>query len=311
MNNTKVTFFIILLLFLTSCSGIEMSNSVSVEKSQKINSNPPQGGFEFNFDLENYITTEQIHFIKESEPYKANVEIINHFPIENSFRLFFLLDSKLINVNSNGKDVNYIDYNSLRTGISTKKTFELPKLESGKHELIILLVRNPELQLDKEEFTNFENFGKRFIIVVGENKEDNYGEDTRDILVINNDSDDYENKSNNITYLVPHGESVNPENAMTLKKHNSPKLSASLNFWNNKSDKRYSIIALDNDKQIVLKNSIFKVKNVGNVILDLEINLTKEKVHNLILVIVGNPGQTPEVPSEDLLTTNKITLIKD
>lgn len=94
---------------------------------------------------------------------------------------------------------------------------------------------------------------------------------------------------------------------MKIKNNN---LKVNLNFFNNSPNKLYSIFVLDNDNEVPLKEHLFKVRNEGNAIIELELKLAKAKEHNLIVVIIGSHGTVSGYPSEDILTTNKITLFE-
>jgi hypothetical protein len=304
MKIINIIFHLLLIILLASCSNIqEKETKTSFAKNDTVKANPNVGGFAFNYNLENYQTTGVVHNISENEIYKANIELINHFKIENSFKVYFFLNNELIHVVYNKKDVPYLNYKSLMPGESLTKSFQIPNIKKGKNCLVMLLVRNPDQGLKKEEFLEFVNFTKRYTIISGNSNENNMI--TKEPIPIKNAS----LLGTKVTYLVPFGQKNTPENALTYKKIETKDLSVLLNFWNDSPNKLYSIILLDNDEQIPIKDSLYKIEKEGSSSIKFRFKLNNAKKHNLVVLIVLSPEETPDIPSNGALTTNKITIL--
>ena len=293
------------LIILTGCtnSGVKETNTNTTSKKPII---PPNSeGFVFKYNLENYETSEVNHYISNNESYKASIEIINYFSRITSFRVYFFLNSELIGVKHNNKVVKFLNYNSIKPEESLKKGFEIPNLKKGINDFVVVYVRNPDQTLDKEDYKEFINFGKKFTIISGDNFEKNLNID-KALSILNNPS----TPNTQLTYLTFAGQKIEPQNALTYKKVNEKDLTLSLNFWNDSPNKYYSILLLDNDEQIPLENNLYVVKEKGNASLELNLKLNNEKVHNLVAVIVGeSPEKTSDFQMETVLTTNKITIV--
>lgn len=172
---TSCVILTILSLILTSCSPSMKINSINKETTvdntgmEQTETKNIKGGFAFNYNLENYFTTEQSHYIGEQEEYKANIEVINYFGIRAKFRIFIFIDSKLTNIVVNNKNQSFIDID-LNDSEGLKTSFEVPYLSEGKHELIALLVLNPDKGLEKPEYVDFSHFAKKYSVIVGNKK---------------------------------------------------------------------------------------------------------------------------------------------
>ncbi|PLR79076.1 hypothetical protein CU633_02520 [Bacillus sp. V3-13] len=117
----KYAILIALLFILTSClptNKVNSSSDVSTNKEtiidyskmEETEAKNSEGGFAFNYNLENYFTTKQTHYLDEQEVYKANIEVGNYFSTRTKFRIFIFVDNKLTQIVANNKNQNFLDY---------------------------------------------------------------------------------------------------------------------------------------------------------------------------------------------------------
>lgn len=284
---------------MTACNNTVVHNKGTSEKEK-------MGGFEFNYGLPNLSQTPMIHKVKENEDYTATVEVKNYFAEKTDFRLYIFLDNEMANIEYNKDNVEYIDI-SLEKGEGKGHTFSIDSITKGRHELIALLVLKPDKSLTNQDFIDYVNFGKRFIIIAGEDSIETSV--NKESILIDNKKND---KSINATYLTPVDSPNTPDKAITLINGHKNERRATLNFWNDSPKKSYTILGLYNNKQIELEQQNIVAKNVGQVSIDVNIPIDKgKKTNNVIFLIVENMDSTPDHPSEGILSTNKITIISE
>lgn len=100
------------------------------------------------------------------------------------------------------------------------------------------------------------------------------------------------------------------ENLLSYQEVNGEEIKTNLTFNNHKNNMKYSIIILDNDKQINEESLFILAEKRGMVKLELPIKLRKNiNVHNLIVLLIPEPFSEPDHPLDNVKALNKITLM--
>ena len=246
-----------------------------------------------------YIIPSQISF-------NPNIYIHNRDVKNNEFRLIFLLDYKQIDVKYNNKNVDYLDISTLPNE-EKNLTIELPFIEDGFHDFLVLCIRNPDTLLPKEKFYPPGNFYvfKRSTLIVGNNYEKPNIEFSNHEVLPGEDS-------------IPPIVTKHPRNefegsVITVLKQPYPE-TLWLNFSPIEPKMKYALIAFSGKKQIEVKNSFFETTSKGVINLPLQLNLNKGK-ENLVIAVVENPFNSietrdGEISKEPLWVTfiNRISL---
>jgi hypothetical protein len=151
MKVFKTVFIIFLMLLITSCQNKELSKE-SVE--QKINNNKGNNSVGITLGLtdESAVSNKNFtHIIKENDIYTPNLHLINRFPNKNKYRVFFLVDYRQKEVIYENKKQNYIDI-ELNAQEDKRFSVKIEELNKGLHDLLVIVIRNPDSLLSKEEY---------------------------------------------------------------------------------------------------------------------------------------------------------------
>jgi len=301
----KLPLFLIVSILLVSCNK-ETNTNTNADNNHGFDPIFEQGGIATYYDKIGLKETPILQKINHNEDYIVDFEIENLFTFDNKFKVFFFVNYKQTKIIINGKEHDFIDYGVIKSNESKGLQIDIPNLSEGRNEILVLTVRNPDKTLKKKEFVmgDFIHFTKRFIVVSGNEKQENNQKITHKLRAI---------KDTNNPIKFPYLTSDIDPTEITLESSTNP-FKGKINFINNEKGSEYALIVLKNNKQISLDNSFFKVESTGRVEIPIDLNLDN-KANNIIITVVPNPFTKPNIGEQELndLTTesaNKITMFK-
>ncbi|MFT8322386.1 MAG: hypothetical protein ABF649_15940 [Bacillus sp. (in: firmicutes)] len=305
----KRIIFLIFIILLTGCSNndsVYKSNLHYKNSKTLIKNDDPKApiGMELGFFDESSIDEDQvIHKVDKNEIYSPKISVGNYFQETFKFGLFFLIDYKQIPVITDEK-VSFIDV-KLKPDEKRDIDVELPKsdLKQGLHDLIVILVRDPENTLNKNQFVSEDQvyLSRRVALIVenGQTSPVNYkavsSQESKDII-----------SSPIITKKI----NGKPRDYLSFI---SSKDNVFLNFGSNKNDKRFAIIGIINSKQIKLELPYLLAKTKGNMSLPISFyEYKKELPANALIAIIDDPFTLDKnnLIQQKIQFTNLITLKK-
>lgn len=143
----KLLLLFLLVLVASSCANREAVKPMSTDKSKTYRVGL---GMMEKHALFNRGFTFQL---QEGEPFRPSIQILNEMPEANTFELYFLLDYKQTAVNYGGKQLKKIRMETAPNG-SGQLDVELTGLPSGRHELLLVAVRNPDKPLMTDQLVS-------------------------------------------------------------------------------------------------------------------------------------------------------------
>lgn len=91
--------------------------------------------------------------LKEKEPFAPEIRLINDTPDNSMYRLLFLLDFKQVAVKYNNELQQSVSVDTAARSAKQLKV-ELSDLPAGRHDLIVVAMKDPEKHLTTAEYVN-------------------------------------------------------------------------------------------------------------------------------------------------------------
>jgi len=287
-----IVLFLSLLLMLTSCSTSE--TSAKPNKNDNTNSSPKnEQPYSIGLSLQDKSSINDKHLtfrIDENDIFKPTISIKNDIPQNQKYRMFFLVNYMQHSVTYDQKNINSIDLD-LKKNEERSIEVEIPNLQSGINDLIVILVRDPDnvLEQDKYVSTNLVYLLRRSVVIKGDEQVKNFPTYTTINTFNSNKSED---GSSRVSYLTT-DDSKNKEESISM-------LSASTNkqinlIKGNQTNKtKYAIVSILGNKQIEVKSPFVEINGEGEFevpLIQLPLNVEN---NNLITVVSTNPYTTNE-----------------
>lgn len=181
--------------------------------------------------------------LQEGDPFQPLIEIKNEMPEASVYELFFLLDYKQIAVNYEGKPQKKMRLETAANAAG-KLQVELAGLPSGRHELLVVAVRNPDKPFVEGQMTSTLQayYYRRATLLIGSDKaiiEPAF----QDVGVGQLDGP----KTRNV--FLTKGKPTNVNDMLKRFKH-EPGSSYYLHFFTRPEVEKYAVTALVNNEQI-------------------------------------------------------------
>ncbi len=181
--------------------------------------------------------------LNEGDPFQPSIEIRNEMPEASMFELYFLLDYKQIAVSYEGKPQKRIRMETAANS-SGKLQVELSGLPSGRHEFLLVAVRNPDKPLMSDQLISpmETHFYRRATLLIGSDKAKE--PEFRDVAVGLLEGGD---KVRNV--FLTRDKPSNVNDMLKLVKHEAGS-SYQINFFTQPEVEKYAVTALLNNEQI-------------------------------------------------------------
>ncbi|NUJ08506.1 hypothetical protein [Bacillus paranthracis] len=287
-----IVLFLSLLLVLTSCSTSETSAKPNKNDNTNLSTKNEQVySIELSLQDKSSINDKHLTFrIDENDIFKPTVSIKNDVPKDQRYRMFFLVNYMQHSVTYDQKNINFIDID-LKKNEERNIEVEIPNLQSGINDLIVILVRDPDnvLEQDKYVSTNLVYLLRRSVVIKGNEQVKNSPTYTTINTFNGNKSED---GSSRVSYLTTDDsknkeESISTLSASAIKQINLIK-------GNQTNQTKYAIVSILGNKQIEVKSPFVEINGEGEFevpLIQLPLNVEN---NNLITVVSTNPYTTNE-----------------
>lgn len=268
-------------MLLSSCS-IDFLNKDS--NDTRSNSNTSfTSGVEFGFNHTSGTTTnELVHRIKSTEHYSPTVSIKNNYPVTVEYRLYLLFDYKLHEMKykeMSMKEINIV----LKPSESSRFNIDLGNITPGKHDVIAILVRDPENVLEEAKFiTPGDVYYSRRVILYSN---DDLRAPGQDIFTLLDPAKPTEMSS---TPWLTINSNDHYKDLITLTSQNKFKELYFHYTFDNTDYKKFALITFYNGELVNQKISLIKVNGTGEISIPINIKGVSHP-SNLIAAIVLNP----------------------
>ncbi|CCF16791.1 putative lipoprotein [Brevibacillus laterosporus GI-9] len=312
MSYRKITFFasIILMIFIMSlCNKVEFDN-IFFNNETPIRAEEDKSTSIMGLILDDSTTAltdkQETYVIKES--FAPTVGIINDFPKENSYLLLFFLDYRQIDVLFEGTLTKEIRVDVAKRS-SKKMRIQLPEIEKGRHDFLVVLIRKPGSHLTKTHFVPSQDYylSRRATLINGIDK-------MPQVEFIKVIATEAVNIPNNLLFLS----SKKPNSTSDiLSLVNTKDINGNLflNYSTNRSNNQFAIITLLDNKQVSTPPIYIQTNSKGLTNIPLNINIPIDnKPHEISNILIENPYERIEDDNKkyqnipwDVKFTNKMT----
>lgn len=292
----KYISVIISLLLITSCS---LSPNSSNNKINDLNKGTVLGLFD-----ESTIDNKQIfHNIEEGTNYTPTVKITNLYSTSNTYRLFVLLDYQQNDFIIDDKSNSHLDLH-LEPNETKEINIELLDIKKGRHDFLIVCVRDPDNHLDKKQFVPAPNayISRRTTLVVGKDLSPPVD------YKIFKDSEEIESAD---PFITKAGELPSVRNAVTLLKETETK-NMNLNIPNKEEENTFAIVAFIAEKQLTIKHPYVKLTSSGQFTIPFSDHIDiPNTANNMFVLIAEDPYQQKNIERvDDVIFSNLISIKK-
>ncbi|WP_417899802.1 hypothetical protein ABN702_05820 [Bacillus haimaensis] len=239
------------------------------------------------YDNEHSLSSLQLtHNITDEEEYNPNIEIGNYFPDKGLYRLYFFLDYKQIDVEVDDERKRFVEV-WIEPFQTKSMNFRIPSINVGRHDLIIIASRDPEV-LDQDQYisSSLHYIVRRTTLI----KE-------KDIVP-------------DIKYTSANDFNISREEPSLLfisKKYTSD-LTQQINitgseFWINipSFSKNIATIAMLDDEQVDISHSFISSNFTGNIGIPIKIEKENPLPQNLLIATFDSPFEKMENNSGELI----------
>ncbi|MBT2281939.1 hypothetical protein J7E51_29255 [Priestia megaterium] len=306
----KLLLFLFFAILTIGCSMIpkdEESKGTNNKKAIETSSKPEVRQMILTSSDETAKSDQHRLYMLNKTSFTPHIEVDNDFPWQNTYRLFFFVDYKQVNVTKSGKVQPYVEVDLEARKRIKFDDISINNLEEGRHDFLLFLVRNPNKPLKKDEFIPTEalHLSRRSTLIVKKDipPQPNFSKLENKIP----NSDD----SKSIPFISYKPTESLREALGVIDKSKSNKVW--INFPTPLINKNYALIALLNNKQIKLKTPFITSNTNGTTSLPLPVQSFKHN-DNLIIGVIERPFEKGEDNKGSLLEpwiptyTNKITI---
>lgn len=303
----KLAFLFLLFIIVMGCSNKNIDKaSIEPQKTVETVKSNDLEGMALGLTDETSIDSKQtIHKIKSNNTYSPEIYIKNNFHKEYKYRLFFFKDYKQSEVIKNKHKVEYVDI-KLKAKGEERFSIEIPSIEEGLHDFLVIAVRSPENILNKKQFVDSGQvyLSRRVALISGNNKR------SSDVLY-----------SPVIVKQISNLQDIYNEPFVSLVKQNttvatliskSELKNARINMGSTQKQKKYVLITIQGKHQIFInKQPYIETPQPGNFEVELSnLQFNSKHAQNLIVILVENPYtlEKGQLLTEDVKFTNLITI---
>lgn len=300
-------FFAILTIGCSMISKDEESKVTNSKKAIEANSKPEVRQMILTSSDETSQSDQHRLYILNNTSFTPHIEVDNDFPWQNTYRLFFFIDYKQVNVTKSGKVQPYIEVDLQARKKIKFDDISINNLKEGRHDFLLFLVRNPNKPLKKDEFIPTEalHLSRRSTLIVKKDIPPQLHFSKLENKIPNS------NDSKSIPFISYQPTESLREALGVIDKSKSNEVW--LNFPTPVINKNYALIALLNDRQIKLEIPFITSNTNGTTSVPLPVQGFKHN-DNLIIGVIERPFEKGEDNKGSLLEpwtptyTNKITI---